>query len=308
MENLIKNKRLMPLFALICALLWGCGFSVVKTGYELFGIDGGDVASKILFAGIRFILAGLLTLVFCAFSKTRFDSVLPHIGGIVVLSIFQTVIQYAFLYIALANLSGSNSSVLNQLGSFLLVLLLPLTDKNEHMSKFKLIGCILGFAGLVYINLDGLNFSISFAGEGCIIISSCSAAVGYIISGRLSKSVSPVLSTGLQQLFGGVILTATGLISGGRIAPHSPAAIPVLVYLAFSIAAAYVIWSILLKYNPVSEVTIYKFAVPVFGVLVSGLLLGENILQPRILISLAAVATGILLVNLRAKSLTKRGK
>ena len=61
MEKIISSKRLTPLFALICAFLWGCGFSVTKTGYSLFAV--GSVPDKILFAGIRFILAGGLTLI-----------------------------------------------------------------------------------------------------------------------------------------------------------------------------------------------------------------------------------------------------
>ena len=295
MEKIIANKKLMPLFALICAFLWGCGFSVTKTGYTLFSIS--SVPDKILFAGLRFILAGLLTLG-CKRLGGKIDAraVRDSIGKIALLSLFQTILQYAFLYIALARLTGSVSSVLNQLGSFLLVLLLPLADRNEHMSVRKLIGCLIGFAGLVFINLDGLSFTFSY-GTAAIIASSCSAAVGYLISRRLSRTLDPVTSTGCQQLLGGVVLTVSGLLSGGKVAPVSPAAFGVLLYLAFSIAAAYVIWSVLLKYNQVSEVTVYKFAVPVFGVIASAVLLGENIFTPRIMLSLAAVALGIVMVN-----------
>ena len=300
MERIIANKKLMPLFALICAFLWGCGFSVTKTGYTLFSIN--SVPDKILFAGLRFILAGLLTLGCKRLGgKPDTKAIRSSLGKIALLSLFQTVLQYAFLYISLARLTGSVSSVLNQLGSFLLVLLLPLADRNEHLSVRKLIGCLIGFAGLVFINLDGLSFTLSY-GTSAIIASSCSAAVGSLISRRLSQTLDPVTSTGCQQLLGGVILTLSGILSGGQISPQSPAAIGILLYLAFSIASAYVIWSVLLKYNPVSEVAVYKFAVPVFGVLSSAVLLGENIFTPRIMLSLAAVAAGIALVNCRKKA------
>lgn len=300
MEKIISSKRLTPLFALICAFLWGCGFSVTKTGYSLFAV--GSVPDKILFAGIRFILAGVMTLI-CRISTGKIDlkAVRTSFTKIVLLSMFQTVFQYAFLYIALSELSGSVSSVLNQLGSFLLALLLPLADRNERMSACKIAGCLLGFSGLVLINLNGFHLEFSL-GTAAIIISSCSAAIGYLLSHKLSESLDPVTSTGCQQLLGGIILTLSGLLSGGQILPQSPAAIGILLYLAFSIASAYVIWSVLLKYNPVSEVAVYKFAVPVFGVLSSAVLLGENIFTPRIMLSLAAVAAGIALVNCRKKA------
>ena len=233
--------------------------------------------------------------------KPDTKAIRSSLGKIALLSLFQTVLQYAFLYIALARLTGSVSSVLNQLGSFLLVLLLPLADRNEHLSAGKIAGCLLGFSGLVLINLNGFHLEFS-PGTAAIIISSCSAAIGYLLSHKLSESLDPVTSTGCQQLLGGVILTLSGILSGGQISPQSPAAIGILLYLAFSIASAYVIWSVLLKYNQVSEVTVYKFAVPVFGVLSSAVLLGENIFTPRIMLSLAAVAAGIALVNCRKKA------
>ena len=153
----------------------------------------------------------------CRISTGKIDlkAVRTSFTKIVLLSMFQTVFQYAFLYIALSELSGSVSSVLNQLGSFLLALLLPLADRNERMSAGKIAGCLLGFSGLVLINLNGFHLEFS-PGTAAIIISSCSAAIGYILSHRLSESLDPVTSTGCQQLLGGVILTLSGLLSGGQ--------------------------------------------------------------------------------------------
>ena len=292
----------MPLFALICAFLWGCGYSVVKSGYAMWNVAAEDVPAKILFAGIRFILAGAMVLGWSRLTRrdVKDEAKLP---GTLVMAFFQTVLQYAFLYIALAHMSGSTSSVLNQLGAFLLVLLLPLADKSERMTRAKAAGCILGFAGLILINLDGLHFSFTFEGEGCIILSSITSAIGYVINRKLARrGYDPILLTGRQQLIGGVVLTILGLVMGGRILPSGIGGVLIILYLAFSIAAAYVIWSVLLASNPVSDVTIYKFATPVFGVLNSAVILGEDIFNLRTIVSLIAVAGGILLVNRKRSS------
>jgi len=297
MDKILKNRKLMPLFALICAFLWGCGYSVVKAGYAMWGVAADDVPAKLLFAGIRFVLAGAMVLGFSRLARRDVKDA-GSVGGILTMALFQTVLQYAFLYIALAHMTGSASSVLNQLGAFLLVLLLPLADKNERLTVSKLAGCILGFAGLILINVHGLSFTVSFEGEGCIILSSCTAAIGYIINRKLAKrGYDPILLTGRQQLIGGAVLTLIGLAMGGRIFPTGIGGVLIILCLALSIAAAYVIWSVLLANNPVSDVTIYKFATPVFGVLNSAVILGEDIFNLRTLISLAAVALGILLVN-----------
>ncbi len=86
---------------------------------------------------------------------------------------------------------------------------------------------------------------------------------------------------------------------GGHITKVTPSGIGLLVYLALVSAVAYSLWGILLKYNPVSRVTVFGFMNPVFGVLLSALLLGETDQASGILglLSLLLVSVGIYVVN-----------
>ena len=92
---------------------------------------------------------------------------------------------------------------------------------------------------------------------------------------------------------------AAGGFMGGHITKVTPAGIGLLVYLALVSAVAYSLWGILLKYNPVSRVTVFGFMNPVFGVLLSALLLGEKDQASGILglLSLLLVSVGIYVVN-----------
>ena len=86
--------------ALICTLLWGSAFPSIKVGYRLFEIESGDTASQILFAGYRFTLAGLLTLLIGWVKMGKFP--VPDRGiwkNIMVLRTFQTILQYLFFYL-----------------------------------------------------------------------------------------------------------------------------------------------------------------------------------------------------------------
>lgn len=78
----------------------------------------------------------------------------------------------------------------------------------------------------------------------------------------------------------------------------------VLLYLSFLSAAAYTIWGILLKYNPVSRVAVYGFSNPVIGVFLSAMLLGEagQAFTLKNVGALALVCAGILVVNVTARS------
>ena len=90
-----------------------------------------------------------------------------------------------------------------------------------------------------------------------------------------------------------------GGVMGGHITKVTPSGIGLLVYLALVSAVAYSLWGILLKYNPVSRVTVFGFMNPVFGVLLSALLLGETDQASGILglLSLLLVSVGIYVVN-----------
>lgn len=49
--------------ALVCCLLWGSAFPCIKIGYQMMYIASDEVASQILYAGYRFTLAGILTII-----------------------------------------------------------------------------------------------------------------------------------------------------------------------------------------------------------------------------------------------------
>lgn len=296
--KIFQRQRYVILFACVAALLWGVGYSCVKIGYECFSIAAGDVPSKLLFAGVRFFLAGIMAIIFSWALTKKGLPAKKDWKGIWILSFFQTILQYSMLYIALATVSGSKSSILNQLGPFLLVLLSHFVDKNDRFSFGKALGCLLGFSGIILVNFgNGFDWNFSFIGEGFIVLSSLSAAAGYIVSKKLTKNGGAILLTGYQQLVGGIILIVVGLLSGGTLYFDSWKDIALLLYLSFSISAAYSIWSLLLQYNEISKISIYKFAVPVFGVFSSGLLLGEEIWSMKTLFSLLLVAFGIIAVN-----------
>ena len=72
----------------------------------------------------------------------------------------------------------------------------------------------------------------------------------------------------------------------------------ILLWLAFVSAAAFTLWTALLKYHPASKISVFNLLVPVFGTILSGILLGENIFRAEIFLSLILITAGILAVNL----------
>lgn len=267
------------LTAMVCCALWGSAFPCIKIGYQLFQIDGNDISSQLLFAGCRFTLAGLLTILIGSLMNRR--PLIPRKTSwirIAKLSLFQTVIQYLFFYVGLAHTTGVKASIIEASNVFAAILIASLIFRQEKLDKHKIIGCIAGFAGVVLININqgGLDMSLSLTGEGFILLSTIAYAVSSVLIKSYSREDNPVMLSGWQFLLGGIIMILCGYLTGGSVSVWTAPSISMLFYLAAVSAVAYSLWGILLKLNPVSKVAVFGFMNPVFGVILSALFLGEG--------------------------------
>lgn len=304
-DQWMQKTSVVWMGALLCCLLWGSAFPFIKIGYWLFDIDSSDTATQILFAGIRFFLAGILAVMLGSLSEKKL--LLPEkeaAGKIVWLSLLQTILQYFFFYTGLAHTSGVKASIIEAVNVFVAVLVASLLFKQENLTVRKMAGCIIGFAGVVLINLNGMNLHMSLNGEGAIVLSTVAYAFSSVFLKKFSRSFHPVMLSGYQFILGGLVLVLAGVGLGGKINRVSFAALGLLVYLALVSAVAYSLWGVLLKYNSVSRVAVFGFMNPVFGVLLSALLLGETDQAAGLLsiFSLVLVCVGIYIVNMPEKT------
>ena len=304
-ENSIFSKPLvLTLLALLCCALWGSATPFIKIGYELVLPPERDVASTILFAGIRFTLAGILTIAIFSIGRRKF--LYPkreNLGRVGIVSIFQTIIQYIFFYLGLANTSGVKGTVISGGSVFFALLISSLIFRQEKLNVKKLVACVVGFAGIVVVNLSGLELKVNI-GDVFVLLSTVSLAISSVLIKRFSQHEDPVVISGYQFIGGGAVMSIGALLFGGKVNFSDIRGIFVLLYLALLSAVAYSVWGILLKYNPVSRVTVFTFMTPVFGVLLSVLLLkNENsTVEPlSLILCLILVCAGIFLLNYQKK-------
>jgi len=292
------------LTAFFCCVLWGSASPAIKIAYSLFRIGPEDTASRIMLAGARFMIAGVMTIAFGSVLVKR--PLVPKRTSwpkVAVLALVQTVGQYYFFFMALANTSGVRGSIINASGNFIAILFAAYIFRFEKMTARKLLGCLVGFAGIVMI-LGGVQAlmdggAVTLAGEGAMLIADFFYAASGCLIKIFSRDENPVTLSGWQFLIGGAILFAIGSFIGGHLVFYSSACAWNLLYMGFISAGAYTLWGVLLKYNPVSRVSILGFINPVMGVLLSALFLGEGTeaFSLRGLLSLVLVSAGIIIVN-----------
>lgn len=306
---LLKRPFVSALLAVVCCALWGSAFPFIKLGYNEFNIPSQDWKTQILFAGIRFFIAGVLVILFGSIIAKKF--LIPKkssIKNILTLSVFQTILQYVFFYIGLAHTTGTKGAVLNSTSVFFTVLVSALIFKQEKLNVKKIIACIIGFAGTVVINFskDGFAGDFSFLGDGFIIICSLSYAFSCVLIKIYGKNENPVILSGYQFMAGGFVMTIFALMTGARIENYTFKGLLILFYLAVLSAVAYTLWGVLLKYNRVSKIAVFGFMTPIFGCVFSALVLRENVIDSlfKTVISLLLVCTGIILVNYKKGDLS----
>ena len=165
----------------------------------------------------------------------------------------------------------------------------------------KIIGCILGFGGIIAINFGGTVSTDTWFGDMMILFSTISAAAGNIVAKKVTTGRDPFPVTAFQLLTGGFILLVSGICCGGSIGLINVESVSVLLWLAFVSAAAFSLWTALLKFHDASRISVFNLLVPVFGTVLSGIMLGENVFRIETLISLILISLGIAFVNMNLK-------
>ena len=302
--TVLQNRPAAYGLAIGCTLLWGTAFPFIKRGYAAFAIADGDVGAMLLFAGLRFTLAGAMVLAFLCVREKRFVPVgKADAGAAALLGAVQTFGQYLFTYAGIGLTTGANTSIITACASFLTVLGAALLLKSDRLSVWKILGCALGFGGVLVMNGGGGLALDTLLGDSLIFMSTVFAAAGNLIAKKLTPGRSPVKLTAYQLLCGGLALTVAGMLCGGRLNLTSTDGLLILLWLAFVSAAAFTVWTALLKFHPASNISVFNLLVPVFGTFLSGMLLGENVFRAEIFLSLALIAAGIVAVNV-----SKEGK
>lgn len=298
MEKKLQNPIVICVLALLCCALWGSAFPCIKIGYEWMEIEG--IGSQILFAGYRFFLSGVLTFALgCLLERRILRMKRENFGVIFRQGVLQTTIQYVCFYIGLEHTTGAKGSIINASNAFVSIVAAHYMIRSERMTWKKGLGCILGLAGVVLVNLEpgGFGGGFRFLGEGMVLLCTIAYGVSTVLLKMISDRESPMTITAYQTLIGSALLIVIGWLLHGDVGVFTWKSAALLFYMALLSTVAFSLWTLLLKYNPVGKVAVYGFTIPIFGVLLSGILLSETIFSVKYLAALLFVSGGVILVN-----------
>jgi len=289
--RLFGRRRFGVLAFAVLVLAWSSSFSVVKVGL--------DYAPPVLFAGLRTLLSGIImTAVALAWGgnpNLRRDwRVFAYLG------IFNVVLFIGAQTFAVLYLPSGTAAVLIYLQP-ILVGVLAWTVLEEPLTATKIIGLLLGFAGIVAVSSAGL---LDAAGEVTLVgvvsgvASALFWALGTVGFKRYEARISTLWAVALPFLMGGAVLTTLGLFTErlSDISWSGPLVFSVLYSAFVGTGLAWLLFFGLVRAGEASRVASFIFVVPLAAVVIGAFVLDET-LGPPLLAGAALIVSGIYLVN-----------
>ena len=298
MNSIFQRPAWVVVFALTAAIAWGWAFPLIKVGFSAFGITADMTGSKMLFAGIRFAAAGLIVLSVARSSGRSFaTSKRSDWCFILAFALMNTALHYFFFYVGMSHSEGSRAAILNSLSTFLVVLLACACFKSDKLTTRKLLGCAIGFSGILALNLGGTESGhFTWLGDGMIILNAICGASANLMTRGLSRRVDVFVGTGYGLTIGGILLIIPGVAFGGTLPNINMLGIICLILLIAISAIGFTLYNKLLSLNPVGKVAIYNSLIPIVGAVTSCLCLGETF-QAKYALAGGLAALGIYIIN-----------
>ena len=297
-QSIFQRPLWVVVFALTAAIAWGWAFPLIKVGFSAFGITADMTGSKMLFAGIRFAIAGLIVLSVARSSGRSFQtSRRIDWRFILAFALMNTTLHYFFFYVGMSHSEGSRAAILNSLSTFLVVLLACACFKSDKLTSRKILGCTVGFCGILALNLGGAESGqFTWLGDGMIILNAICGACANLMTRGLSRRIDIFVGTGYSLSIGGLLLIISGLVFGGTLPKINMLGIICLIQLIAISALGFALYNKLLSCNPVGKVAIYNSLIPIVGTVTSCLCLGETF-HMKYALAGGLAALGIYIIN-----------
>lgn len=296
--SIFQRPIWVTVFALTAAIAWGWAFPLIKVGFSAFGITADMTGSKMLYAGIRFTVAGLIVLSVARSSGRSFNAdIKKDWWFFLAFALMNTTLHYFFFYVGMSHSEGSRAAILNSLSTFLVVLLACACFKSDILTLRKIFGCVVGFGGILALNFGGgESGQYTWLGDGMIILNAICGACSNLMTRGLSRRIDIFVGTGYSLTLGGLLLIIPGLALGGTLPHVNMLGIVCLVLLINISAIGFTLYNKLLSLNTVGKVAIYNSLIPIVGAVTSCLCLGENF-HTKYVLAGGLAALGIYIIN-----------
>ncbi len=292
------SRAVTTVLAILACLLWSTAFVGVKIGLRY--------SDPFSFAGIRFMLAGLLLVPFWWKKRPRLKVVQENLKVIILVSFFQTFVMYGLFYLGMTMVSGALAAIMIGASPLTAAVIAHRFMANDVMTRSKSVSLCLGIAGVVILSVSRLPWVsptgfAEFTGIVLLFLCTVSSAVGNVLVAREHSDLDPVALNSIQIFMGGLFLFLVSVVQQGAPLVSFPFEYwAALLWLSILSAVSFSLWFILLQ-RPgvkVSQLNLWKFIIPVFGAVFSWIFLPDESPGLYQIIGMICIAVSIISFNM----------
>lgn len=263
-------------WAVIACLLWSTAYAGIKLGLQY--------DTPLHFAGVRFIISGLMLLPFTVKPASYIRMIRENYKLVLSVMVLQTLINYSLFYFGMHLVPGALGAVIVGSQPLVTAVVAAMMHDEERLTRSKIITIVFGISGVILISAGRQAFRIGtaleFLGVVLILGANIATAVSNVIVSLKSRGMNPVVLSSFSLGIGGLILYLVSIpLEGTARLPRPFLYWADLAWLSFMSAFAFSLWFKLLQ-RPgvkVSELNLWKFIIPVVGAILSWLLVpGEH--------------------------------
>jgi len=291
-------------FTMFICMLFGANAVAIKISLEGIGVFTS--------AGIRFGVASITIVLWAKITGRSLKIKKEQILQLFVIS-FVFTIQLSCFYLGLSKSNASRGTLLANIQPFFTLFLAHFFIPGDQITKRKILGILMGFAGVAFVFLEKKGVTSDFnTGDLMILTAAFLWACNAVYTKRIISEFQPFQLALFPMFFSVPLFFLGGMLwDHHMIASLNAKVIGAMVYQSWVTASfAFVAWmNLLQKYGAVALHS-FIFIMPVTGVLLGGLILGEPI-TVNILIALVLIVAGILIIHYRQKKsipLTSMGR
>lgn len=297
----MKKQYSQTIFlAIIACLLWSSAFAGVKIGLKYH--------TPLQFAGIRFILAGLLLLpVIPGFNQFR-EEVKANFAYVCLIAFLQVILQYSLFYLGVKLVPASISAMIVGSSPLFVALVAHFFVTGDRMNWLKTFSILLGILGVAVITLGRKSLpsgaGIAIWGVVFLLLNNLVSGVTNVVVARKKQTISPIVLTSSSLFIGGACMFAVSVpIEGIPCQFFPPEYFVALAWLSFLSAAAISIWNTLLRRPSVkvSELNVWKFLIPVSGAILSWIILPDESPDLVSLVGMVLIAGALVVLNVSGR-------
>jgi drug/metabolite transporter (DMT)-like permease len=281
-------------FTMFICMLFGANAVAIKISLEGLGV--------FTTAGIRFGIASVAIFLWARFTGRSFEIKTEQVFQLIVIAIIFTA-QLSLFYLGLSKSNASRGTLLVNFQPFFTLFLAHFFIPDDRITKRKIMGILLGFAGVAFVFLEKKGVTSEFnTGDVLILTAAFLWACNAVYTKRIISAFKPFQIALFPMIFSVPFFFLEGVLwDHHMIAFIDTKIIGAMVYQSLVTASfGFVVWNSLLQRYGAVALHSFIFIMPITGVLLGGLILGEP-MTVNILIAMLLIVVGILVIHIKQK-------